>query len=113
MATKKKTAKRRETNVTIICEWCGEHKDVSRGDTKTCSPKCRTSLHRFVQMAGFPPDELPGERTPQQMFDLLVGMLLIREKARRDLERENNRRAAELLYGGGDRETPPRPFPPR
>jgi hypothetical protein len=91
--------KQRECTTTIICQWCGESKEVTRGDAKTCSPACRSRLHRYTMMAGFPPNEVPGNRTAQQMFDLLIFELLLREKHRRELEAENNRRAAELLYG--------------
>lgn len=90
---------KRETTDTIICAWCGEYKEVTRSDVKTCGPSCRSRLHRFTMMAGFPPDEIAGDRTPQQMFDLLVGELLIREKRRREVVAAENRRAAELLYG--------------
>lgn len=97
MPANNKRGPKRAANTTIICVWCGEHKEVSRGDVKTCSPTCRSRLHRYTMMAGFPPNEVAGKRTPQQMFDLLVGELLIREKYRRELEAANNKRAAELL----------------
>lgn len=99
MPTNGKRGPKRETNTTIICVWCGEHKEVTRGDAKTCSPGCRSRLHRYTMMTGFPPNEVAGKRTAQEMFDLLVGELLIREKYRRELEAANNNRAAELLYG--------------
>ena len=99
MSTKSKRGARRGTNTTIICVWCGEHKEVTRSDVKTCGPSCRSRLYRYTQMTGFPPDEVAGTRTPQEMFDILVVGLLIREKYRREMEAANNKRAAELLYG--------------
>lgn len=95
--TRPKTRKR-ETCCTILCEWCGEQKEVTRTDVKTCSGKCRSRRARFFALCGFYPDSIPGNVSVQTAYQLLILELLAREKARRELVSINNRKAAELLY---------------
>ena len=69
---------------TITCAWCGEAKEVTRADARTCSPTCRQRLSRLTLITGFPPDEPPGKRTVQHVYLELVQLLLAREKSRRE-----------------------------
>jgi len=67
---------------TILCEWCGEHKEVVHPEAKTCSPKCRTRLSRFRAETGFPPQSPPGRLTVRAALDLLILELFERERKR-------------------------------
>lgn len=94
-------ATKREAKVTILCEWCGDVRECCRSDTKTCSNKCRSRLAEFIRLAGFPPDEMPGQKTAREAFNELVGFLLLAEKRRRERERAEFNRYAEKTYGRG------------
>lgn len=82
---KKKKKKKYGTRQTrwMICDWCGEHGQTTRSDTKTCSGRCRQRLAWFIQRTGYAPDVPPGPKTAGDAFDLEVERLIRAEKARR------------------------------
>jgi len=72
---------------TILCEWCGERKESSREDMKTCGEACRLRLSRFRARFGYEPDEPPGRTTARFAIDLEVHRLIVQEQRRRAAER--------------------------
>ena len=68
---------------TILCQWCGEHRETARVDTKTCGPRCRARLKFFVDYLGYAPDGIPGPITGQQAVDLELHRLITDEQRRR------------------------------
>lgn len=47
-------------NTTIVCVMCGDRRECSREDVKTCGVACRRALARYVARWGHAPDEPPG-----------------------------------------------------
>ena len=80
--TRRPTGKRTPSQ-TILCDWCGERKETSRSDTKTCSGKCRQRLAFFVNWCGYPPDHIQGPITAKDAIDRELGRLLEQERRRR------------------------------
>ena len=74
---------------TILCQWCGEHRETARVDTKTCGPRCRARLKFFVDYLGYAPDGIPGPITGQQAVDLELHRLITDEQRRRRRRRRN------------------------
>lgn len=74
----------RELRHTILCDWCGERKETSRPDTKTCSPRCRQRLSTYTRSCGYPPDCAPGLVTAQEAIDIEILRLLVGERRRRE-----------------------------
>jgi len=89
--------KRRETKFTILCLWCGERRECTRDDAKTCGARCRLRLSRFLNLVGFLPDGPVGEKTVDQAYKELVAELLARERARRECRAALDAKAAALL----------------
>lgn len=83
MAKTNRPKGKRTPSTTILCEWCGEHRECTRGDTKTCGDRCRARLSFYVGRLGYPPDELPGKVTAQTAVDREIRRLIIQEKRRR------------------------------
>lgn len=73
---------------TILCEWCGQTKQSSREDTKTCGESCRLRMSRFRSRFGYEPDEPPGNITARTAFDLEIFRLIKQEQRRRKMEQE-------------------------
>lgn len=84
MAKTNRPKGKRSRNTTIRCEWCGEHRECTREDTKTCGDRCRARLSFYVRSLGYPPDELPGRMTGQQAVDLEIFRLITNERRRRE-----------------------------
>lgn len=68
----------------MLCEWCGDHGQTTRSDTKTCGGKCRQRLANFVKVAGYAPDKPPGKMTTGEAIDLEIERLFRAERARRE-----------------------------
>lgn len=83
MSKQKANHQTREKYTTILCEWCGEHRECSRADTKTCGPRCRARMSFYVRELGYRPDEIPGPITGQQAVDLEIFRLVTNEQRRR------------------------------
>jgi len=83
MGKQKFTRAKRELKHTILCDWCGQHKETSREDTKTCSGTCRQRLAFYTRSLGYAPDGIPGPVTAQQAIDLEVFRLITNEQRRR------------------------------
>lgn len=92
MAKKARKRGPREFTVTILCEWCGEHRETSRQDTKTCGDRCRARLKFFTDYLGYPPDSIQGPVTGQQAVDFELHRLITQEQDRRKVV-EAERRA--------------------
>lgn len=90
MAKQKWQRRKRELKYTILCDWCGERKESSREDRKTCSGRCRQRLAAFVNTCGYAPDSAPGPVTAQHAIDLEILWLFKNES----LRRQNARRLA-------------------
>ena len=78
----KRTGRKHALSHTILCEWCGEHKETSREDTKTCCDSCRGRLARWMRTFDYAPPELPGHVT-FGVAERREVLRLIREEARR------------------------------
>jgi hypothetical protein len=83
MGKKARTKGKHELRYTVLCDWCGEHKETSREDTKTCGGRCRQRLAAFVNWCGYPPDHIQGPITAKDAIDRELGRLLEQERRRR------------------------------
>ena len=83
MVKTKRPKGKRPTTTTILCEWCGDHRECTRGDVKTCGTRCRARLSFYIRSIGYPPDGIPGPITAQTAVDLEIFRLLLQEKRRR------------------------------
>lgn len=81
MAKGKRKGSRHRRFFTIICDWCGDQKEVSRSDAKTCSGKCRQRMAFFIRCCGYAPDGPPGPKTAQDAVDVEI-IRLFRQEAR-------------------------------
>ena len=83
MAKTKRPRGKREANITILCEWCGETREVSRGDARTCGDRCRARISFYVRTLGYRPDGIVGPLTAREAIDLEVHRLIMQEQRRR------------------------------
>jgi hypothetical protein len=84
MARMNRRKGKRRANTLILCEWCGETRECTRADTKTCGDRCRARLSFYIARLGYPPDGLPGKVTAQTAIDREVRRLVLAEKRRRE-----------------------------
>lgn len=75
---------RHQKKYTIVCDWCGERKETSREDTKTCGDVCRKRMSFYRATLGYDPDQPPGPFTGQAAVDLEVFRLITNERRRRE-----------------------------
>jgi hypothetical protein len=68
---------------TIMCDWCGERREVSRTDAKTCGPKCRMRMSNYVRRMGYRPDGIVGPFTTQDAIAKEIDRLILQEQRRR------------------------------
>jgi len=83
MPKTKRPRGKRSRNVTILCEWCGEQRETSRQDTRTCGDRCRARMKFYVDYLGYAPDSIVGPLTGQQGVDLELHRLITQEQRRR------------------------------
>lgn len=67
------------------CVWCDSKFKTSRGDSRTCTGKCRLRLATFRKNLGWEPDRPPGDMTAGAAIDLVILTLIRREAAARAL----------------------------
>lgn len=68
---------------TVLCDWCGDRKEVSRSDTATCGDVCRKRMSVFVRFFGYKPDAIVGPFTAKDAIDKEVKRLITLEQRRR------------------------------
>lgn len=80
---RKRNGSRHRKVFTILCDWCGERRECSREDVRTCGDRCRKRLANYTKRLGYKPDAIVGPYTVQDAIDKEVERLIRQERERR------------------------------